>query len=143
MTDAMIGYGSKFEVHNDDGEPGTWFELAEVKTIGVPNEEQEEADATHMQSPGRVRETIPTFINPGSIPLTQNWVPGSASDLFIIDWKADGSTKTCRITTPNGRVYVFPAFVSSYETPLENESVFVATLTLRVAGQVVADWANS
>ena len=135
MTDAITGYGSSFEVH-DGASPGAWFEFAEVKTIGLPNEAQERLDATHLQSPGRTREFIAGFIDPGEQTITMNWVPGSATDEFIIDWRASGETRDVRVTSANGVTFTYPAFPTGYETPIE-EGVQVATLNLAVAGAVV------
>lgn len=42
------------------GEPvTTWTQILGVKTVGMPERQPEDIDVTHMQSPGRTRETIP------------------------------------------------------------------------------------
>lgn len=133
MTDAITGYGSSFEVH-DGASPGAFFEFAEVKSVSLPNESRERLDATHMQSPGHTREYIPGFIDPGEQTVTMNWVPGSATDEFIVDWRASGETRDVRVTA-NGVTFTYPAFPTGYDTPIGLD-VAEATLTLAVAGAV-------
>lgn len=137
MTEAVEGYGTTFEVHNGDGTPGTYFEFEEIKTVSPPNEEQETIDATHMQSPNRTREFISGLINPGTQQVTMNFVPGSDTDAFIIAWRAAGDTRSVIITSANGETWTYPAFPTSYDTPLAVGELAVATLGLQVAGAVV------
>lgn len=137
MTQAIIGYDTTWELETAAAS-GVFQELEEMKSGGLPNEEQEQQDATHMKSPNRTREFVAGFINGGDVTLTMNWVPASPTDELIIGWKADGSTRKLRCTTPGGALTVtFPAIYRSYETPLENESVSVATLVAQVAGATV------
>lgn len=130
-TEADIGYGGKVEVETSTG---VWFELAEVTNVTPPNESVDVIEATHMQSPGRTKEFIQGMIDPGDFSCELNWVPGGATDDYVIAWRVSGETRSVRITTPNDTTYTFPAFVTGWSPQMPNNDKMAATLTCKVAG---------
>ena len=135
-TDASIGYGSVFDISEDNG--STWTTLAEVFDITPPNDTVDEIDATHMQSPNRTREFIPGLIDPGEASFEMNFVPGSASDLKIASLKGAGTRVKCRITFPNSVSWTFSGWVSGYEPAVPTDDKMTATVTWRVTGSTVS-----
>ena len=61
MTDARIGYGSKYEIYIS----GAFVEMGEVTEITPGEATTERVQATHMQSPGRRHEYISGMIDSG------------------------------------------------------------------------------
>ncbi|MGE4339150.1 MAG: phage tail tube protein [Pigmentiphaga sp.] len=134
-TLASIGYGSRFEVSQDNG--ATWFEVAEVFDITPPSDTVDMIDATHMQSPDRTREFIPGLIDPGEASFEMNFLPGSTSDAKIREIKASLARVRCRLTFPNNATWTFSAQVSGYEPAVPNDDKMTATVTFRVTGSYV------
>lgn len=135
-TQAGIGYGANFHISRDN--EATWIEVGEVYDISPPNDEVDEIDATHMQSPNRTREFIPGLIDPGEASFEQNFVPGSAADVLIREIKGLGERVRCRITYPNGVAWKFSGWVSGYEPAVPNDDKMTATVTWRVTGPTIS-----
>lgn len=134
-TEADIGYGGSFEVELGVT-PGDFSALGEVTNVTPPNESVDVIDVTHMDSPGRYREFIQGLIDPGDMSVDMNWVPGSATEDLILDWRTSGETRDGRITTPNGITYTFPCFVTGYTPAMPIDGKMSATLTCKVAGEI-------
>ena len=141
MTDARIGWGGRLYVGTDNTE-ATLTEINEVRECGFPQDEVEEADATHLRSPGRRREFIAGLIDGGEFTATLNYVPGGAGDLLLTEAKESGTTRKIRIVIPSeagdGTAdwnITTSGFVKRYApdnmTPGE---VITATATFRVTG---------
>jgi hypothetical protein len=141
MTIARIGWGSKVLISTDETEANL-VELGEVKGFSLPDDEVEEIDATHLQSPGRRREFVPGMIDGGEVEVTMNFDPGSASDLLIEAAKAAGDTRYVRfvISSPDGTAdshYDTTGFVKGYARgPFAPDAISEATLRLRITGEV-------
>ncbi len=139
MTDATIGYDYGIEVETAAGS-GVFFELAEVTNITPPSDSVDDVDATHMKSPGRVREFISGLSDPGDMSLDMNYVPGEATDAFIVAWRLSGETREVRIVHPDASAVThdqFPAYVKGYTPTMSIGEKLSATLSLKVAGAVV------
>jgi predicted secreted protein len=140
MSDAQLGYGSKF-LMAALANSTTLTKLAEVTSVSLPNEQVAEVEVTHYESPGRTREYIAGLNDAGELTIEINWVPGSATDTLIAAAKADGKVRTMRITVPgsstNGQMYTFPGFVRGFERTAPFDDKMTATLTIRIAGAVV------
>lgn len=132
-TDAMIGYNSKYSI--DDGEdPGSLVEIGEVVEITPGEESTDRVDVTHMQSPDRRREFIAGLIDPGEASFTINWVPGSATDIFLRDLRTSGETRTHTIEFPNGVTVSFDAVLLSYSKAIPIDDKMTATITVAPSG---------
>jgi hypothetical protein len=132
-TEADIGYGGKVEVETSTG---VWFKLGEVTNVTPPNESVDVIDGTHMESPNRTREFIQGLIDPGDFSVDVNWVPGGATDDYVIAWRVSGETRNTRITTNNDTTYTFPAFPTGWTPQMSATDKMAATLTCKVAGAI-------
>jgi hypothetical protein len=136
MSDAAIGYGSKFELGNG-ADPEVLTEIAEVFDITPPNESTDTIDVTHMQSPDAMREFIMGLTDPGEISFELNFVPGSTSETAILAARASRQKRGGVITIPNGWTWSFDMLVTGYEPAVPNEDKMTATVTGKVTGGVV------
>lgn len=141
MTEARIGWGGRLYLSTDNTEANL-TELLEVRECGFPQDETDEAEATHLRSPGKRKEFVSGLIDGGEFTATINYVPGSATDLLLTDAKATGDTRKIRIVVPDesgtGAAdwnIVTSAFVKKYapERMVPGE-VITATATFRVSG---------
>lgn len=139
MSDAMIGFGTRFFMAATAG-AAALTKLAEVTSVGFPNEQVAEVEVTHYESANRTREFIPGLNDAGEITIELNWIPGSETDALIQAAKSDGKVRMMRIATPaddDAQMYTFPGFVRGYERTAPMDDKMVATVTIRVAGAVI------
>lgn len=126
MTDARIGYGSKYII---DG-----TEVGEVIEITPGEATTERVQATHMQSPGRRHEYIPGMIDSGEASFQINWIPGNATDTLLRGLLASGAIEEHTIVFPNGVTVTFDAAVTGFSKVLPIEDRMTATVTVAVSG---------
>lgn len=140
-TEARIGWGGKLYVSTDNTETNLVL-LAEVRECGFPQDEVDEAEATHLNSPGRRKEFVAGLIDGGDFTATTNYVPGSATDLLLTAAKDAGTTRKIRIVIPDDSGtgaadwnIVTSGFVKKYAPDrLAPGEVITATATFRVTG---------
>ena len=143
VSAAMIGYNSKIFVESADSpndSPPTYNELAEITNITPPNFETDDVDVTHMQSPNRTREFIAGLTDPGEASFEMNWVPGSATDMLLLDLKTAGTVVNWKIVWPNATYWEFTGYVKGFEPTAETEDKLTATITIRVSGSVTPSY---
>lgn len=100
MTGARIGWGG--EVHlSTDNTTANLAELVEVVSFGLPDEETDEIEATHLKSPGRRKEFIAGLIDGGEVEVVLNYVPGSATDILVRAARTAGDTRAVRFVIPD------------------------------------------
>jgi len=136
-TQAKIGYGSKVYLWDPDAGPAAYVQIAEVTNITPPNQQVNQVDATNMDSPNRYMESIPGMTDPGEMTVEMNFVSGSATDALIRARRAAGDYQNAKLTFVDGDDWVFSAFVSGYEIGVPVDDRMTATLTLKVAGEIV------
>ena len=133
----MIGVTTKIEIETVAGTL-VYTELGEVKSANKPNAQVDQVEVTHMGSPDQVKEFISGLSDGGEITIGMNWVPGATTDTFIEEWREGGNERrSVKITTPNSKVYTFPAFILGYSASIPVGEVMEAELNLKVAGAVV------
>lgn len=139
MSDAMIGYGSVFQIVSENS-PDLYVALAEVTNITPPNFTLDQIDVSHMQSPGKVREFIPGLIDPGECSFEMNFVPSSTSDDRLLELLAlpvgTNQNRSCRISYPNGVTDTFLASLVGYERTMPTDDKMSATVTFKVSGSI-------
>ena len=135
-TEAMIGYGSNFELH-DGGSPGTYDEIAEVFNITPPSDTVDVIDATHTQSPDATREFILGLRDPGECSFEINFVPGGDGDAAIQAWRDARERRSCRITFPNNVTWTFSGLLTGYEPAAPTDDKMTATVTIKVTSSYV------
>lgn len=135
-TGAMIGYDSLMEISTNGG--SSWTEIGEVFNITPPSSSVDIIDATHMQSPNRDREFILGLNDPGEASFELNFIPGSATDTFLLGVKVAYALVKCRITWPNAVIWTFDGLMTGYEPSAPNDDKLTATVTFKVTGSVVS-----
>lgn len=132
-TEAQIGYGMMVHIMSDTS-PAVYEEMMEVITVTPPNQQVDQVEATHSQSPDRTREFIAGLNDPGECSFEMNFVPGSATDTRLLALKSSGVAKTTKITFPNTVTWVFLATVTGYEPSTPIDDRMTVTVTMRVSG---------
>lgn len=138
MANVVIGYGAAvtFKIG-----VAAAVALGEVTSIGLPNPQQADVEATHFASPGRAREYIPGLIDNGEITIGVNFDAGSATDDLVNDALAATAPIEVVITVPTssgtGQKFTFPGVVKGFEKDIPIDDRQTATITIRVAGAVV------
>jgi hypothetical protein len=141
MTDARIGWGGKLYVSSDLTEANLVL-LEECRECGFPQDEVDEVEATHLNSPGKRREYVGGLIDGGEFTATFNHVPGSATDILLTAAKT--LKRRLRIVEPDesgtGAAdwnYSFDAIVKKYSPDsMAPGEIITATATFRVTGEV-------
>jgi predicted secreted protein len=132
MTDARIGYGTKYGVRRSGG---PLVQIAEVINVTPGEATADRIDATHMLSPGRRREYISGLIDNGEASFEINWVPGNATDELLRDLMASGEVADHLITFPNGVTVEFEAAVTGFSKAIPIDDRMTATITVAVSGE--------
>lgn len=143
MTEARIGWGGELHLSTDNTEANL-VELAEITSVGFPQDETDEHEVTHLKSPGRRKEFIQGLIDGGEISFSGNYVPGGPTDLLLTAAKGTGTTRKCKIVVPDDSGtgaadwnFVFSVFVKKYAPDeMTPNSPVTMSGTLRVTGDV-------
>jgi hypothetical protein len=141
MSEVDIGYGTTVEVATTAA-GGVFFELEEVTSFQPPQGTIDDIDTTHMKSPQRRREFKPGLTDSGAASCGLNYIPASATDIFLESWRASAEVRTVRATYADGSVVTFTAYVSTYSP--DNQTVDGkkgATLNMKVTGAVTVSGA--
>lgn len=139
-TEAMSAQNTYISTGNG-ASPEVFTEIAEVVSIGGPNEKADEIEATHLRSPGGYREFIQSFKDGGEVPLELNFIPNNAtqdSSTGLRSEFASGATKNRKITFPDGTTCIFAAWVKAIGTPIQVGNKLSLNVTIRVVGPT--DW---
>ena len=137
MSQAMIGYQSKYRIWNAAAEPPAFFEIGEVNEITPGEESTDRVDVTHMQSPDRRREFIAGLTDPGEASFSINWVPGNPTDVFLREMRASGAVVQHQIEFPNGVTVTYDASVLTYSKAVPIDDKMTATITVAPSGAEV------
>lgn len=137
LTQAVSTAGATISL-GDGASPEGFDPIDEVVTIGGPNPDSEELDATHLTSPGRTREYIQSFLTPGECPITVNFAPTKyLSHQRLMSLYESGDTVSVRITYPDGgSTDDFKAYVKNRPTSLNVGEVWRTQFTFRVTGLI-------
>lgn len=135
MTAAKTGYGGEFHLANDTD---ILTELVEVVSFTLPNGETETVEATHLKSPNRRREYIAGMIDDGELEVVLNYVPGSATDVLILDALQSGDSREYMAVIPretSNWEITGTCVVTGYDRgSVEADGKMEATLTIRLSG---------
>lgn len=127
-----IGYGTIVRV--GQGATPTWTKLAHVTGVTMPEDEIDEIEVTHMESPGRRKQFIAGLIDSGEMTVAMNYLPGSATDTLLRSLKASGANVLVEVTLPDADPDTFSGYLSGYSpgevTPGEKMS---AEATFRIS----------
>lgn len=138
------GYGTTFEM--GDGTclaPGSYGNIAEVKSISGPKLEADTVDVTNFDSTNGYEEIIPTLLRSGEVSLELNFDPADdthdSTSGLISKWAARYLTPF-KITFSDdpvaGTEWEFCAYVTSFEPSVSVDEANSASVTLKISGEV-------
>jgi predicted secreted protein len=135
MTAAKTGWGGTFSFDDNSGTP---FEWVEVKSFTLPNGSVEQLDATHLQSPNRRREKIAGMIDDGDLTVVLNYVPGSTTDVNIMQAFTEGDIRTYTAVVPRVATdweITGDAFIAGVDRgEITPDGIMEVTVTLTLSG---------
>jgi hypothetical protein len=135
-TQAVIGYGTQVQRGNADGPPETFTNLTEVTAAQPPQDEADEHEVSHFESPNRRKEYIQGMIDSGEATATVNYVPDvyAIQQQLVEDFEA-GTIGTWRFVLPGGmETITFTGFIKSFKRNLGPNDPLTADITWRVNG---------
>jgi hypothetical protein len=134
-SQAVIGYGTLVQV-GDGAEPENFTTFHEVITADPPDEQADEHEVTHFESPNRSKEFIQGLIDAGEMGFSLNWRPDLYTDhQALVTDKAAGTKRNYRVVLPGGMHTIeFPAFVKGMKPNLGPNDVCTMDVTLRCSG---------
>lgn len=141
MTAAKTGWGGEFHFDNNSG---SLTELVEVVSFTLPNGQTEQLDATHLKSPNRRREKIAGMIDDGDLQVTLNYVPGSATDLLIMQAFTEGDARSYEAHIPRASgvdwIVSGDAFISGVDRgEIVADGIMRVTVTFTLVGSATED----
>lgn len=60
-----------------------WTQIFGIETLNTPEKTPDDIDVTHMQSPGRTRETIPGLLSAADWSQEKQYWPGDEGDILL------------------------------------------------------------
>lgn len=136
VTTAEIGYGAAVEISTDDG--ATWDSGGQVSgEITPPSATVDIIEATHMQSPGRIKEFITGLSDPGECSYPIHFNASSDVDDLYLAIRAAGDRVKVRITFGNAAVWTFDALLTGYAPTVPLNDRQTAQVTWKVTGSTV------
>ena len=108
-----------------------------LEALPLPEKVPEDVDVTHMQSPGRSRETIPGLMPVGEASVEKQYWPTHAGDVLLESLVALTEAGTpedvlVEFNIDDGARRTYRAYVASYTPSSTVGEKRMATLSLRV-----------
>lgn len=84
-SQADIGYQDEMWIGRTPSGGGSqeWTQILGIESLNTPERTPEDVDVTHMQSPGRTRETIPGLLSSADWSQDLQYWPGHASQILL------------------------------------------------------------
>lgn len=117
---------------------GTYTDVGGVTDLNLPSIDTEFSDGTQMSSPGGFRVQVPTLSMLGDVSFTLHY---DSADATQEQMTADAIARTVRNyritgTDTGAAVWVFAAYVASFNVGLSLDGLCAANVTLKPTGQV-------
>jgi hypothetical protein len=141
-AEASIGWGGEVWL-GTDATVGTLAELVQVVSFGIPTDQAERVETTHLKSPNRRREYTSGLIDGGEVEVVLNFRPGSDTDQAIEDAFTAGDERSIRFVVPHLGTeawdYTTTAIITGYDrgTVSAGEKM-EATMTATITGAVTS-----
>lgn len=78
-----IAWQDELWIGRTSGENTTWTQILGIETLNTPERVPEDIDVTHMQSPGRTRETVPGLMAAADWTQEKQMWPGDDGDILL------------------------------------------------------------
>ena len=135
-TTAEIGFGAAVDLSTDGG--STWDSGGQISgDITPPSATVDVVEASHMQSPGRIKEFITAMSDPGECSYPIHFNPSSDVDDRYLAIRAAGDRVKVRITFGNGAIWTFDALLTGYAPSVPIADRQTAQVTWKVTGSTV------
>lgn len=138
-SQAAIGWGTQIQYGAEStdetyGEEAEVFaNFHEVVSADPPDEQQDEIEVTHFESPNRTKEYVQGMTDAGSFTFKLNWRPDLYADhQQLVTDKADGIKRSYRIVEPSSMETIrVPGFVKGLKRTLDPKGVVQMEVTIR------------
>jgi len=134
---STIGYGGSMEYSTDSG--ATFTAVAEFKSAGLPVDQVDKVDRTHMSSPNGVREFTPGLADPQDVEFVFNFNSTDYDALLtlaqagtVATWKHTIATED---STTSGAEYEYDGFITVGSGDVTVEGLTEVTVTIHRTGQ--------
>lgn len=140
--EASIGWGGEVFI-STDATIANLEELVQVVSFGLPSNETDRVETTHLKSPNRRREYTSGLVDGGEVSVTLNFRPGSDTDLLLTAAQLEGDERAVRFNVPHLGVpawsYMTTAIVTGYDAgEVTADGKMEATVTLAISGDVTS-----
>lgn len=110
---------------------------AEVTGIGEVGPDADMLDVTSLDSADGHREFIAGLVNSGELPITMNFIPGTATQATQqSDLKAGTSGTYSIVWTGSAETWTFTALVKSFKVNGEVGDKLTASATFQISGKI-------
>lgn len=82
-SQAAIAFQDELWIGRTDGGTTEWTQIGGITALPFPERTPEDVDVTHMQSPGRTRETIPGLMPVADTSLEKQYWPDHQGDILL------------------------------------------------------------
>ncbi len=82
-SEVEIAYDWEMWIGRTVASETTWTQIYGFEELPFPAQVPEDVDVTHMQSPGRTRETIPGLLPVADVSLTKQYWPNNDGDVLL------------------------------------------------------------
>ncbi len=131
-------FGTKLLMCSATAAPTTGDEIGDLTNISGPSMSAEEIDVTSHDSTGAFRESVVSFLDPGSISLEGNLMSGGGAEDMVSAYN-DRAKQSFEIIFPttDELSWKFDGYVTGVETgaPYDGKATFSASI--RVTGEPV------
>lgn len=139
--EASIGWGGEFWL-STDATIGNLAEMVQVVSFGLPQDQTDRVETTHLKSPNRRKEYTSGLIDGGEVPVAFNFRPGSDTDAALEAAQAAGDERAVRFVVPldgvPAKTYTTTAIVTGYDRgTVTAGDKMEATITLALTGAIV------
>lgn len=141
-AEASIGWGGEVWL-GTDATVATLAELVQVVSFGLPQDQVDRVETTHLKSPNRRREYTAGLVDGGEVSVVLNFRPGSDTDQAIEDAQVAGDERSVRFNVPQlgtpAWTYDTTAIVTGYDRgEVTADGKMEATVSLTITGAVTS-----
>jgi hypothetical protein len=139
---ADIGYQDELWIGRGTGSV-TWTQILGITELSAPQKVPEDIDVTHMQSPGRSRETIPGMLAVGDWSQDIQYWPGELHDVLLEELAAKSETGDRELVQIEfkflgGARRTYSGYVNEYTPQASVGDVRTVTLGLKLFDRIAS-----
>lgn len=137
-SQATVAWNDELWIARTTGSPGvtTWTQIYGVEKLDVPERTPEDIDVTHMQSPGRNRETIPGLLAAADWSTDLQYWPLHSSQVMLetlFGLTEDGTEETIQIEFNVGGIRrTYRGYVNAFTPQASVGEKRMVSLSLKV-----------